>query len=772
MPFQRCFLRTLLPVAGGALLFLSQPAVYAEVGGGPESRGGDAPLAAMDRNELEARRLLRTGKRYLEDSEFDKGVRALENLLEQYPESEVRFEVHLELGRHFHENVAEHQAAIDWLKRNRSLLQREEIDNDLEQVMLESQYLLGVSYYYLGDYDQLFTALRKIVTRYPNSIWANQAYYYIGMAHFTQKNWPKAIEYLSLVGTFVDPDAPTARFVEAGRRFYCKVQDGDLPIITKLSDKPGTVEVTSQSGDTETITLMPLSNREALYIGSISTKVQPPSPQDGKLQVIGGDRVKVRYLDGNTEAGDKDVPREAEVQVVSTGTVAFVKGTLIEFAKAAFTGQDLWVNVKDVDLDRSDGAETVRVRVESRYISEQTMGEEVDLDADDAESADADDPWAALAEAENQGPQWVVRDEVTLTLEEVVIDEDTGEIIDSDVVRSGDFIGAVPVVAFNASAEVNKADAVLTAAKNDELVAYYTDEMHVGGDYARESSVKLEVVGEFKPELQTPGGDSGDEMINARKLLTEGQAFLELARIFKSMGLADMGDARVEEGLSRADEVIQLDAISPELRQRAFKLRWELHLAKGDLESAIATLTTFNEFFPESDFADDALMSIAEVHRGREEYSEAIAVYNKVLGLENSELKPQAQFSVGECLELQHDPELEPAIPAYRKVAEHYGDSMYAGEALAKLVAYHTETDDYVQATDLLEQIFIDHPDEPWLDGMLLRWAILSYKMGNYSKALEKCQQLLIQYPESEYTKKARKIMPRIRAKLDETGAE
>ena len=37
------------------------------------------------------------------------------------------------------------------------------------------------------------------MTEYPNTIWANQAYYYIGMCHFQRRSWSNAIEALNLV---------------------------------------------------------------------------------------------------------------------------------------------------------------------------------------------------------------------------------------------------------------------------------------------------------------------------------------------------------------------------------------------------------------------------------------------------------------------------------------------------------------------------------------------------------------------------------------------
>ena len=68
--------------------------------------------------------------------------------------------------------------------------------------------------------------------------WANMAYFYIGMSHYNLKNWNKAIDSLSLVGTEVE-DAGNSNSdelgrIEIGQRFYSKIEDADIPIMRKL----------------------------------------------------------------------------------------------------------------------------------------------------------------------------------------------------------------------------------------------------------------------------------------------------------------------------------------------------------------------------------------------------------------------------------------------------------------------------------------------------------------------------------------------------------
>ena len=86
---------------------------------------------------------------------------------------------------------------------------------------------------------------------------------------------------------------------------------------------------------------------------------------------------------------------------------------------------------------------------------------------------------------------------------------------------------------------------------------------------------------------------------------------------------------------------------------------------------------------------------------------------------------------------------VEAAIQQYKVCAERYPESEFAGASLAKLVDYHVETKDYTQASDLLEQVFQDYPDAPFLDSMLLKWVLVAYRMGDFEKGSQDIQDSL-----------------------------
>jgi TolA-binding protein len=596
--------------------------------------------------------------------------------------------------------------------------------------------------------------LRRITSDYPDTVWANKAYYYIGMSHFAQSNWDKAIKALSLVGTFVDPDSPTLAYAEAGHRFHVRVSDGDLPVLERLGVKI-TVDVETTSGDKETIACKPMSTADDVFVGSIVTETGSAKAGDGTLQVVGGDSIKVRYLDDNTKSGEKDVPRQKTVEVVSTGGVTFTLGTYESLAPAAYLGQPLFVRLWDLDLDKTADKDTAKIRIVSQYKAEA----EEDLDEPPAAAIDVD----KLLDEEQEEDHYVVRDKVVLEVSEA------GEV----PVHEGIFIGSVPVARAVPGQPVNQDDQVLSADLGDEIVAVYVDESHIMGKTPVEVTAKLVVAGEIDSSPRAAQDVVPDALVKARKELIEAEAFLELAKIFRDMGLMDGARSKAAEGLQRAEDIIRIrQGIPTELKEKAFRLKWDLHLAEDEFGKAMAACNTFNRIYPESPLVDRALMGMAKVLEEKKDLEGAVKIWRQVTRLPNSHSKAAAQFSIAQAIEQQDN--RDAAVREYMTCAQRYPGSEFAGRALGKVIDYHVASGAYDVADDLLEQIFVDYQDEDFLDQMLSKWVVVAIDSGNFTKAHAKCQQLISEYPGSEYTTLIEKnnTLAKIEAKLEKEGED
>lgn len=729
-------------------LFLTFSALAAfglNAGEAPPPANAARPDPTARETDFAAKRMLDKAKDLLQSGEQERGVKMVETLLDQYPKSAIRFQAYLVLGRHYIETRTQAKA-ISYLRNLKDFEKREnELNPDERELYIESLYLSGIAYFQMRQYGQATPLLRKITSQYPNTIWANQAFFYIGMCHFTQGRWSQAIDALGLVGTFVDPESPSTEYVEAGYRFFVKVEDADLPVLARLG-KLTSVQITTQHGDKEIVELAALGGNSDTFIASLATEVGVPKPGDKTLQLRGGDSISVEYMDDNTKEGKKNEPRKVKTLVVSTAALNFTLGTYESKAVAAFIGQPLFVTLADIDKDTSPQAEEVKIRVVSRY--------KVEEDSSPAErtAAEIDKLFAEKNES------WKIRDEVSVTLKE----------LGTAPIHTGRFGGSLKVTQFSEAQSVDKSDDSLACAIDDEVIAYYVDELHIGGKSPREVETKTRVIGEIDSRARAPLYEVFDPGIKAQKALVEARAHLELARIFKSMGLMKGVEDKCKIGLEHADSVIQTRTPLPSaLREEAFQLKWEMYIAQENFQAAIGTCQLFNQLFPNSPFVDQALLGIGNVKLENKLYGEAIGVFRQVLGLKNSQAKAEAQFKIAEAIKRQPQKgSRDQSIVEYKLCAERYPDSPFAGAALGEMVDYYVDTQDFRLANDLLERIFQDYPDAQFLDSMLLKWVVVSFKTNDIQRAHDKCQQLLFDYPSSTYAEKAKELLPRLEQRL------
>jgi TolA-binding protein len=741
-----------------------------------------------ERGGYAALQLLRKGQELIDSGEHDRGTKILETIIEQYPNDPIRFKAYLALGKHALAR-SEQMEAIGHLRNLKSLEQPGvEMDAETRELFLEGLYLQGIAYFQTRQYAQAFPLLRRITNDFPKTVWANQSYYYIGMCHFAQGNWNKAIEALGLVGTFVDDKSGAVEYAEAGRRFYVKIEDNDLPVLEKLGEEVR-VKVTAASGDSETIAVVPLPGDDKVSIGSVATALGTPKPGDEVLQVVGGDTIRTTYVDGTTLDGRKDVDRSREVKVVSSAALMFTRGDYESQAVAAFLGQPVFVVLFDADLDTSPKADEATVRVMARF------KEELD---DEEKAGDARTGVDIEKILRSEEDSWRTRDEIRLTLTELraaveaaasqaagekkaageqaaAPDKTAGAAAagsSGDAVHTGRFGGRFDLAAFVEDQPVDQADGVLTVAVGDEIVATWADEMNIAGPVPRTVTARTIVASEIDSKPRAVQYEVGDPVVAAKKNLVEAAAFLELGRIFKAMGLMKGAVEKVGEGITRIEPIIrQSGAIPASLTEEAFRTKWELHIVADDFNAAIQTCELFNKLYPESPFVDRALLQIGRIKEESRKPLEAIAVYRRILNLPASQIKPEAQFRIAQATEkLEGAAAAEQAIVQYKLCAERYPDSPFAGESLGKLVDYHIEKKDNAAANDLLEQIFRDYPDAQFLDAMLLKWVVVSYRSGDFQKAYDKCTQLLFEYPASPYAERARATLPKIEQKVKPAG--
>ena len=708
----------------------------------------------------------------MEYKQYDRGLAMLNTVVRDNQGTILAHRANMAMGKHFLSQNKPKDALNYFMLLTRVLtpVPGQTQNAELEDLYHEALFQAGLSQYQAGLYSAAFPLFRQLTEVAGKSKWANMAYYYIGMSHYNLKNWNKAIDALSLVGTEISESDEKVGRVEIGQRFYAKVTDADIPVLRKLG-KPIKVEVRVASGDVEMIEGAPLAGKADEMLASAPTAIGPPKPGDGVIQMVGGDTLTVTYIDESTQDGRKDVPRSGKLRAVSTGTVGFFLGDYATPAYIAFPGQPQAIVLRDADLDTSAAAESVQVTVKSYQkvaAAEAAPGATDALDIFAAKDGDKD--------------KWKERDSLTVTL----VEQGAGPQI-----RSGVFAGKVNLVPLQDGVAPNPADQVLHCDELDELRVTYTDKVHLYGDEPRENEARIKVAGSVKSGVTADQFVVFDELLKARKESVEAEALVGLGAIYKDMGLDSRASQKAAESLKKVDPVILNRGKLPgELVESAFKLKWESELLQDNFSAATATCLAFNRLYPESVLADQALMTLGRSLTLKGDFTAAVDVYARVLLLQNPISAAEAQFRIGETLQKQAEVaaaaadetnskwgvngmnaatalqnRMAPAIAAFRKTYEKYPESSYAAEALGRVVRHYVDTEDYAQAGALLENVFANYPDAAFLDEMLMNWAKVAYKMNDAEMAKTKLRQLIFEYPSSKHVAEAQKKLAALEAK-------
>lgn len=690
---------------------------------------------------------------YLEAGNTEAGLKLLQDIPKLFPTAEARFKAFLTLGEHYMNEQLWEDAIANYAEVKTA--------EDAE-ARAEALHKIGICEYHTNKFDKAFVSLRKVTTEYPWTVWANESFYYIGLCHFKLKRWTRAYEALRLVGVSVPTNIDLSR-AECGQRLWVKVGDKDLVVLTRKEKQELPVQVTSKSGDTETLILLPHNEAQTEYIGSIETAAAAAAVGDGSLQFLGPDRIEVNYIDETTETGTK-AELLASVNMVSTATVGFTDGAYVDYVKGVRGDQLGFIRLKDIDRSTTAEPETVTVRVYTQYKIEPSEEDLIGINLD------------------NQEDLFRERDSVSITLTEAdgysgIFQGQVRPILLPDREESAS-IDITPEIE---DAAIDREDDTLSARTTDEIVVEYTDETHIGGGEPRVITYRTLVLDNIRNDVEISQWVVEDADLKARKNLIEARIYLKLGQIFKEVGLNAKASEKAEEGLERVEEVIRASLdhnLKRTLLEDAFNVKWDLLLVQDNLAQAVAVCNALLRLFPNSKVADQALMRIGVAKLESDypdEWRDAINVFRSVARIQKSELKAEAAYRIAEATEKigfyqQRDQEeqtiTQGAIAAYKACADNYPESAFAGHALEKVVQYYIDTEDYPRAVELMELIVQDFEDASFLDVILLKWAITSQKMGQPKVALDKLNKLIAEYPNSKVVSTAMRFRTQLLARV------
>ncbi len=811
-------LRLLLPalVLGGVALSFVESHGSPRVPDAQDAKDKDKDKGAPERGSIvedrTARKLLEAGDARLEAGEPAKAVEVWLSVIERYPRSKVRFDAYLKLGNH----LLTKDRAFD---RARTFFESAAADdNPSEESRSEATLKVGVCYFEGRNYGKCFKYMRDVIEKYPVSPQVNQAYYYIGLGHFQQGHYSRAIAALERVGTALPPpDAstpdgmkPVPEILEAGKRLFVRIEDADLAAL-----EPGktlSVKVEATSGDFEMVECVPIGRNVRVVIGTITTALGKPKPGNNRLEVRGGDKVKITYRDMHTAAGGKENLIIKEISVVGTATATVVDGAYSETLQGVVLGRGIHLQVVDADFDLTDGADVLKATIE---VYREKTPEEITAEAgpggmppmptkSDPNKLDRfkkiDKVDAILTEAK------IVRaapENIPLIIPPVEEPKKDGEpkkdsepkkeepkkedpkkeepkkepppVVeppkppeDDGTIHSGVFRA---VVSLEKSEVVKLGDLVLQAQPNDLIVLTYSDTKNSTAE-ARTVVFKARVVEGSLGSVRVSQTQINDQELRVKTQLKTASALTNIGNRYKEFGLKQHADTKYEQAMKLCEEIsAEAAKLGGRTLEETYVQLWKIYFEMDNLDLAAAMSQRLQKEFPNSEFVDAALISLAQVARKQKQMQRAIGIYTSVLRLDKSPLRGEAQFGIAECYE-EMAKEVEGARAAqlfdqsfqeYKKVFDKHPDSGRVGEAVAKMANYYYVQKDYARAIDVFETVLRTHPDAKFLDVILFNYGRCLYRLDKKTEARKQFDQMIADFPESPLAPDAKKISEALR---------
>ncbi|MAD81141.1 MAG: tetratricopeptide repeat protein [Pirellulaceae bacterium] len=747
---------------------------------GQEPAAETVPVRGSLIEDRAARKLIEAGDARYEAEETKKAVEIWQSVIERYPRSRVRFQAHMRLGTYY----LERDRAFEKARVQFEAVTADE--NRDEEQRAEATLKMGICFYEARNFGKCFQVMRDVIERFPVSENVNQAYYYIGLGHFQLQHYSRAIAALEKVGTALSSDDRQVRKVEAGKRLFVKIEDADLA--ATVQGEPIKVGCEASSGDVETVLCYPVGRNVRIVLGSVITRLGRPQKNNGTLEVKGDDRVKVTYIDQHT--ADKQLNRETlhEVAVVGDAIVTITDGAFSESLQGVVLGKTVNVQASDPDRDLTDGADKLsailevhRAKTDEELEAEAIAALNKDDTAPDSDDVDEDgqpriDPFKLIDRATIQLNEAAVTrsldglDETNGSDEAIDVEiaaddtaESAAESPDDDSIHSGVFRATVPLARAD---EPIKDDKILQALPGDIVRLVYLDQTNTT-DSVRQVQVDAKCIEGNLGGVRITRSQIADGELRIKTRLKTADALTNIGNRYKEFGLKDNARGKYDQALELCEEIMnEARQLGGRLLEETYVQLWRIYFEMDRLELAAAMAQRLQRDFPNSGFVDDALLQLAEVARKQGNLNRAIGVYSRLVNMESSQLRGEAQFGIAECYKELAEAATgaratqiyDRAFQEYKKVFDRFPDSGRVGEAVAQMANYYYRQQDYSRAIDTFENVLSNYPDAKFLDVILFNYGRCLYRMDRKGEARRRFDQLIGDYPESPLAADAKQI--------------
>lgn len=768
-----------------AMLLLSASILPAQNAAPAETEKNGAVKGSLI-EDRSAKKLIEAGDARYEADEPVKSVELWQSVIERYPRSRHRFEAQMRLGDYY----LDRERAYDRARTYFEMVAAE--DNRDEAQRASATLKIGICFYEARNFGKSFSVMRNVIEQFPVSPEVNQAYYYIGLGHFQLGHYSRAIEALEKVGTALNEEDDQVEKLEAGKRFFIRIEDADLAALE--AGKSVKVLVKTTHGDEEQADCYPVGRNVRIVLGSIPTQLGKPESGNKILEVTGDDVIHVEYLDQHTADKQMDRPRLKEVHVVGNAVVTINDGAYQELLRGVVLGKQMHVQVVDADLDLTSDAERLiaalevyRAKTDAEIEAEQIQNATNTAAGKAAPATGTEDPLAI--------DKFKLVDRLELVLSEAAVERSAVVIAplpqageggsankpttektpaaeaqpaaDPNVFHSGVFRSSVNLVA---SPDVDPNDDVLQALPGDAIRVVYLDQKNTGRA-ERTTRFEARAIEGNLGGVRVTRAQITDEELRIRTKLRTADALTNIGNRYKEFGLKSNSQAKYEQALQVCEEImLEAGKLGGRLLEETYVQLWKIYFEMDRLELAAALAERLQREFPQSGFVDDALLQLGDVARKQGDLTRAVGIYARLVNMKDSQLRGEAQFGVAQCYEKMGDDAetannasgaaqlYDRAFQEYKRVYDNFPDSGRVGEAVAQMANYYYKQQDYARAVDTFETVLSNHPDARFLDVILFNYGRCLYRMNRRAEARQRFDQLIQDYPESPLAADAKKI--------------
>lgn len=309
-------------------------------------------------------------------------------------------------------------------------------------------------------------------------------------------------------------------------------------------------------------------------------------------------------------------------------------------------------------------------------------------------------------------------------------------------------------------------DNILQALPGDLIRVTYNDEWNTTDAPILAKAQARAVEGNLG-SVRVTRSQISDQELRIQTQLKTADALTNIGNRYKEFGLKKNAEAKYAQALAVCENISEdAQRLGGHLLENTYVQLWQIYYEMDKFELAAAMCQRLQQEFPNSGFVDDALLKLAEVVRKQGDLQRAIGIYDRLVNMQTSQLRGEAQFGIADCYEAMAKQATGPAaaqlydraFQEYKKVFDGFPESGRVGEAVAKMANYYYQQKDYSRAIDIFETVLANHPDAKFLDVILFNYGRCLYRMERKADARRQFDQLIGEFPESPLAADAKKI--------------